>query len=54
MSNGRKWCREELDQVDQMLAEGGYLHSLAVKMDRTPEALLLRAHKVLKMANKTC
>jgi hypothetical protein len=51
MANGRKWCREELEQVDQMLADGGYLQSLAEKIDRTPEAILIRAHKVLKAAS---
>lgn len=51
MTNGRKWCSDELDQIDEMLAEGGFLQTLAVKMDRTPEAILIRAQKVLKMAD---
>ena len=50
MSNGRKWCRDELEQVDRMLAEGRYLHRLAERIDRTPEAILVKAHKVLKQA----
>jgi hypothetical protein len=40
--------QDELEQVASMLAEGGYLRKLAQRIDRTPEAILVKAHKVLK------
>ena len=51
MTNGRTWSRNELDQIDQMLATGSELRCLATKIDHTPEAILVRAHKVLKRYN---
>jgi hypothetical protein len=51
MSNGRAWCRTELDHLDMLLADGGALQALAVQIDRTPEAILVKAHKVLKQAH---
>lgn len=52
MSNGRVWCQSELDQVKRLLAEEGELLVLAATIDRTPEAILVRAHKMLKEASQ--
>lgn len=46
--NGRTWRRDELERILELLAEGGHIHNLAVELDRTPEAVLFRASKLLK------
>lgn len=48
MVNGRAWDQDELAHIDLMLEPDGYLQKLAHRLDRTPEAILLRAQKVLK------
>lgn len=48
MVNGRAWDQSELAHINSMLEPGGYLQKLAHRLDRTPEAILIRAQKVLK------
>jgi hypothetical protein len=48
MSNGRIWSQGEIAQLRSMLDEGGYLRALAERLDRTPEAILVKAQKMLR------
>jgi hypothetical protein len=46
MPNGRPWTKAEIDELVRAARVGGSPDSLAVQMDRTPEAVFAKARKL--------